>query len=136
MILRYTRYVFCTVVSNFGGWTRAVTTSNMEFFMKIVIVPKLVAFATKTSALVAFLVLHPPANSTWRRIHHSLTHFYLKHVCHPVTSLSTKTISYLGQSFYSENIYKLEIFCKNKVLNTSFKNCTFNPKLNIKKLII
>ena len=48
--------------SNFGGSTRAVTTAQMEFFIKIVISPKLVAIATKGSTLVVALVLNPPAN--------------------------------------------------------------------------
>ena len=40
---------FVLLYANFGCWPRAVTTSNMEFFMKIVVAPKLVAIATKSS---------------------------------------------------------------------------------------
>ena len=94
--------------SNFRGSTRAVATSQIEFFIKIVIAQKLVATATKSSTLVLALVLNPPANFTGRRIRHNLTHFYTEHIYQPVTGMSTKTISYLGQNFIFENIYKLK----------------------------
>lgn len=121
MTLRYTPYVFCTVLpSNFGGWTWAVTTSQMEFFIKVVIAPKLVAIARKSSTLVVALVLNLSANFTWRRIHHNLKHFYMEYVYQPATGISTKTIPYLSQNCIFENIYLIKISFKNKVLNSSF----------------
>ena len=53
---------FVLLHSKFRGSIRAVTTSQMEFFIKVVITPKLVETATKSSTLVVALVLNPPAN--------------------------------------------------------------------------